>query len=100
MIGFETQLNTVEQLVDSLDVEKQDLRMIRLYDIQHVGAEEVKSQTGGAGNCRRGASATPLPDGATNAITQATTARRRPQPGAAAPAGREAGRLLLLPNSR
>jgi type II secretory pathway component GspD/PulD (secretin) len=44
MIGFETQLNTVDQLIDALDVEKQDLRMIRLYDIQYVGAEEVKNK--------------------------------------------------------
>ena len=29
MIGFEAQLNTVEELINSLDVEKQDLRMIR-----------------------------------------------------------------------
>ena len=44
MIGFDSQLNTVDQLIDSLDVEKQDLRTMRLYDIQHVGAEEVKNK--------------------------------------------------------
>lgn len=44
MIGFESQLNTVEELIDSLDVAKQDLRSIRIYDIQHVGADEVKSK--------------------------------------------------------
>jgi len=44
MIGFEEQLNTVEELIDSLDIAKQDLRAIRLYDIQHVGAEEVKNK--------------------------------------------------------
>jgi general secretion pathway protein D len=42
MIGYEAQLNVVNELIDALDVEKQDLREMRLYDIQHVGAEEVK----------------------------------------------------------
>ena len=41
MIGLEEQLAVVEQLIDSLDVEKQDLRALRLYDIQYVDAEEV-----------------------------------------------------------
>lgn len=41
MIGLEEQLTIVDGLIDSLDVEQQDLRTLRLYDIQHVGAEEV-----------------------------------------------------------
>jgi type II secretory pathway component GspD/PulD (secretin) len=41
MIGLEEQLMVVESLIDALDVEQQDLRTLRLYDIQHVGAEEV-----------------------------------------------------------
>lgn len=41
MIGLEDQLNTVENLIDSLDVEQRDFRTLRLYDIQHVGADEV-----------------------------------------------------------
>jgi type II secretory pathway component GspD/PulD (secretin) len=41
MIGLEEQLAVVDSLIDSLDVEQQDLRTLRLYDIQHVGAEEV-----------------------------------------------------------
>jgi len=41
MIGLEEQLIVVDGLIDSLDVEQQDLRSLRLYDIQHVGAEEV-----------------------------------------------------------
>jgi type II secretory pathway component GspD/PulD (secretin) len=41
MIGLEEQLIVVESLIDTLDVEQQDLRTLRLYDIQHVGAEEV-----------------------------------------------------------
>jgi type II secretory pathway component GspD/PulD (secretin) len=41
MIGFEDQLAVVDGLIDALDVEKQDLRTLRLYEIQHVGADEV-----------------------------------------------------------
>jgi type II secretory pathway component GspD/PulD (secretin) len=41
MIGLEEQLIVVESLIDTLDVAQQDLRTLRLYDIQHVGAEEV-----------------------------------------------------------
>jgi len=41
MIGLEEQLIIVDELIDTLDVEQQDLRTMRLYEIQHVGAEEV-----------------------------------------------------------
>lgn len=44
MIGLEDQLNAVEDLIDSLDVEQQDFRTLRLYDIQYVGADEVISK--------------------------------------------------------
>jgi type II secretory pathway component GspD/PulD (secretin) len=41
MIGLPEQLDIVETLIDSLDVAQQDLRTLRLYDIQYAGAEEV-----------------------------------------------------------
>lgn len=41
MIGVEDQLRIVEQLVDTLDVEQQDLRRLELYRIRHVEANEV-----------------------------------------------------------
>ncbi|MBN1796428.1 MAG: hypothetical protein JW804_07130 [Sedimentisphaerales bacterium] len=41
MIGMPEQLDVVETLIDSLDVAQQDLRTLRLYNIQYVGAEEV-----------------------------------------------------------
>ena len=41
MIGLKSQLDVVEGLIDTLDVQQQDLRNLRLYEIQHVGAEEV-----------------------------------------------------------
>jgi general secretion pathway protein D len=42
MIGLEEQLAVVDKLIDTLDVEQQDLRTLRLYEIQHVDAEEVR----------------------------------------------------------
>ncbi len=44
MIGFENELAVVDELIDTLDVEQQDLRALRLYDIQHVDAQEVKNK--------------------------------------------------------
>lgn len=44
MIGTKVQLDTVEKLIDALDVKQQDLRTLRLYDIQYVGAEEVMNK--------------------------------------------------------
>jgi len=44
MIGFENELTIVDELIDTLDVEQQDLRTLRLYDIQHVDAQEVRGK--------------------------------------------------------
>jgi type II secretory pathway component GspD/PulD (secretin) len=41
MIGRAEDLDVVEEFIEALDVQKQDLRAIRLYEMQHVGAEEV-----------------------------------------------------------
>src|SRR4030042_170610 len=49
MIGLEEELAVVEDLIDALDVEQQDLRTLRLYDIQHVGADEVVKKLGELG---------------------------------------------------
>ncbi len=43
-IGYEEQLVTVEELVDALDVAPQDLRTLRVYDIERIDAEEVKKR--------------------------------------------------------
>ncbi len=44
MIGLESQVEIVEGLIDALDVQKQDLRSIQQYQIQFVGAEEVRQK--------------------------------------------------------
>ncbi len=41
MIGVEDQLAIVEELIDTLDVQQQDLRALQLYRMKHVDAEEV-----------------------------------------------------------
>ena len=42
MIGLEDQLELVNKLIDTLDVEQQDLRSLHLYYIKYVDAEEVR----------------------------------------------------------
>jgi type II secretory pathway component GspD/PulD (secretin) len=44
MIGNEDELSIVDNLIDSLDVAQQDLRTLRVYEIQHVDAEEVRKK--------------------------------------------------------
>jgi len=44
MIGHSEQLVVVEELIDALDVKQQDLRSLRLYEIQNVDAEEVRAK--------------------------------------------------------
>jgi len=44
MIGHEVELAIVDDLIDALDVEQQDLRSLRMYEIQHVDAKEVRGK--------------------------------------------------------
>ena len=44
MIGRQEQLAIVEKLVDSLDVQQQDLRSMVLYRIEHVDAQDVRKK--------------------------------------------------------
>ncbi len=44
MIGLTGQLDIVDALIDSLDVEQQDLRTMKLYKIEHVDAEEARKK--------------------------------------------------------
>ncbi|MHC4573678.1 MAG: secretin N-terminal domain-containing protein, partial [Planctomycetota bacterium] len=71
MIGLKSELDIVEELIDSLDVVQQDLRSLRLYEIQNVDAEEVRIKLGELGiitgertdlrRTRRGADRTGVP---------------------------------------
>jgi len=73
MIGLDEQLNMVEALINMLDVEQRDLRALRLYEIQHVGAEEVIDKLGALGITSGGAG--------TTTTRRPTTARARTTPG-------------------
>jgi len=44
MIGLDEQLAIVEELIETLDVEQQDLRRLELYKIEHVDAEEARNK--------------------------------------------------------
>lgn len=44
MIGLEDQLKIVNKLIDTLDVEQQDLRSLHSYYIKYVDAEEVRDK--------------------------------------------------------
>jgi len=44
MIGLKGELDIVEDLINVLDVAQQDLRSLRLYEIQYIGAEEVREK--------------------------------------------------------
>lgn len=66
MIGLDEQLDIVDELIDTLDVEKRDLRAMRLYEIQHVGAEEIVEKLAELGII------------STKTTTQQTAGRTRP----------------------
>jgi type II secretory pathway component GspD/PulD (secretin) len=59
MIGSEGEIAVVENLIDALDVEQQDIRSIRVYEIQHVGAEEVRKKLEELGVIGAGKATTP-----------------------------------------
>lgn len=44
MIGTKNELETVEQLIDSLDIKQVDLKRIQSYEIQNLAAEEVQDK--------------------------------------------------------
>jgi len=49
MIGLDEDIEVVNELIDALDVQQQDLRTIRQYEIRNVGAEEVQDKLGELG---------------------------------------------------
>ena len=63
MIGYESELDLVEELINGLDVEQQDLRTLRLYEIQNVDAEEVRNKLTELGIISGGKTTTRKPAG-------------------------------------
>jgi len=59
MIGLAEQLDIVDALIDSLDVEQQDLRTLKSYKIEHVDAEEARKKLGELGIIGGSRSTTP-----------------------------------------
>jgi len=95
MIGLDEQLAVVGKLIDSLDVQQQDLRTLRLYEIQHVDADEVRKKlvelgiisgsTGAARTTTRGS------------VSRTTKTGPRPPTATASTAGKKAQSLLEEP---
>ncbi len=79
MIGLRDQLGEVEKLIEALDVEQQDLRIMRVYDIENVGAEDVSeklSELGITSTARQSSySASRSRSTSRSRITKPTTAR-------------------------
>ena len=44
MIGQAEEIAVVENFIDALDVAQQDIRSLRVYEIQHVDAEEIRKK--------------------------------------------------------
>ncbi len=76
MIGNEDELAVVEDLIDALDVAQQDIRSLRVYEIQHVGADEVRKKLEELGIVGAGRTTTP------GRITARAAAARAQPPGA------------------
>ena len=98
MIGLEKQLNIVDELIDTLDVQQQELRMLRLYEIQHVDAEDVRSklQELGMVGASRATTGRTGSSRITAARTPAQQARPTPTPRAATAASAVGGAAELL----
>ena len=79
MIGNDNEIAVVENLIDALDVEQQDIRSIRVYEIQHVGAEEVRKKLEELGVIGAGKETTP---GRITARAARAAAAAAGQPGA------------------
>jgi len=80
MIGLAEQLAIVDELIDTLDVEKQDLRTLRLYEIQNVDAEEVMKKLGELDIISGGQAATRGPTRTTSGTTPTTRISRPTTP--------------------
>ena len=44
MIGFDEELDAVEELIDTLDVEQTDLRTLKLYKIENIDADQARKK--------------------------------------------------------
>jgi type II secretory pathway component GspD/PulD (secretin) len=80
MIGLEEQLAIVDKLIDTLDVEQKILRSLRLYEIQHVDAEEIRTKLSELGIVSGG--------GRASSVSSRTPTRTPTIPGRTPPAPR------------
>jgi general secretion pathway protein D len=97
MIGVRDQLEAVRKLVSALDVQKQDLRTLKLYRIEHVDAQEVPRKLQELGIISR------VPESATSSritSTSIATSQRQAAPDPRIVAAEQAARAAAgLPTS-
>jgi len=91
MVGKQGQLATIDKLIDSLDVQQQDLRSLRLYRILHVDAEDARKKL-------EALNIIPPQPTTTTAATR-LTATAQPSTAAAAAAARPSPQPMLTPES-
>jgi general secretion pathway protein D len=77
MIGLDEQLETVEELIDALDVEQQDLRTLKLYEVKNVDALEAVKKLQELGIIRTSAATSTR----STRISTSAAATRAGQPG-------------------
>ncbi len=81
MIGTEADIEIINDLIDALDVKQQDLRQILQYEIQYVGADEVKNTLYELEIISDGASSAGTSRSRTSRSTSRTSrSRNQPQP--------------------
>lgn len=75
MVGLPEQLATVEEIVNALDVVRQDLRTFKSYEIKHVDAEEVRKQLAEFGLIEEKKTQSPVADANVDSIATPAVAR-------------------------
>ena len=94
MIGSKNELEAVNELIDTLDIPKVDVREIRQYEIEHVGAEEVENTLIQLGIISKSSSSSSAARRATTSTTRPPTSTARtttttPQSSMAPASGKE-----------
>ncbi len=100
MIGLPEQLDTVEGLIDTLDVQQQDVRSLRLYEIQNVDAAEVTGKLQELGIISSAPAAGRTRTIRTTQTTTGRTATGRTPPAGTTPSGRITAEVSGAPSEQ
>jgi len=85
MIGFDEELDAVEELIDTLDVEQTDLRTLKVYEIKNIDADQARKKLQELGVISGGglssSSSSSRITGGTSRVGAATKSLATPRPG-------------------